>query len=132
MKLLEAARKHFGLAETATEEEAEKALEAAVKRAADAETAKSTAEEKVKQLEPRAAVGDAALADVQKDYVDHCVRLGQDETEAGAVAELFVNRGDYKGLRDLAGKKFEQVLVKFPTAPSARTEEAPAERPHPE
>jgi len=60
------------------------------------------------------AIGQSALEDVRAQYVSHCVKLGQDETEAMAVGELFIARSDYAGLKALADRKFAEVCKRFP------------------
>lgn len=126
MNLIEAARKYFGLPETATEADAEKALETAAQRAQDAETAKAAAEAQAQELEPLAGIGKAAIADLQKTYVDHCVTLGQDDVEAKGVADLYA--GDYAKLKGLVERKFAAVCEKFPAGVSGdpRNQEPPA------
>ena len=129
MALLEAARKALNLADDAPEAEVEAQLgkiELAPLKAAV---------EEVGKLAPFAAIGTAALADQAKAYVDHCRRLGQNEAEAAAVAELFTGKQDYAGLKGLADAKFAEVCERFPATPQGdpnvgrETQPARRERP---
>lgn len=120
MALTDKARKALGLAETAAEAEIEAALEGIDLKALQDDAAR------VPALAPLADIGKTALDDQAKAYVDHCLRLGQNETEAQAVAELFTGRGDYAGLKKLADAKFAEVCERFPAAPAGQVETPPA------
>jgi hypothetical protein len=109
---MERTLKALDLASTATDEEAADAIEQ-VKAAS--EQAKADAE----KFRPMAVIGEQALQDQAKRYVDAAIKLGQPETEAKAVAELFIQRRDYAGLRDLADAKEAQVCERFPLGTAA-------------
>jgi len=136
MKLLEAARKAYGLPDTATEEDAEQAIKAAADALETAQAAAKTAADEKAALQPMADLGAKALEDLKAEYVEHCQRLKQNETEAGAIADLFIGRKEYDKLKDLVAAKFAEVCEKYPAGisgqrhtpnapekPSARPEE---------
>ncbi|MGV3724750.1 MAG: hypothetical protein ACO1SX_27955 [Actinomycetota bacterium] len=127
IEMLDQIRKLFSLADTATEDDAVKAVEQAkdaAKRAADAESAKATAEAESAKLKPLATIGETALADLQKQYVDHCLKLDRNEVEAKALAEMFAEKQDYPRLKSLVESTFAEVCAKFPAAPSAHVAHA--------
>lgn len=140
--MLEKLRKLFGLADTATEDEVFAAAEKAKAEATPLEgrsefseikLARETAEAKAASLEPLAKIGETALGDLAKGYLDHCLRLEQPEVEAKALADMFVSKQDYAGLKTLVDAKWKQVCEKFPAGPSgdvnAGQEQVEAEKP---
>lgn len=126
-EMLEQIRKLFSLSETATETEAVQAVEQAkdaAKRAAEAESAKAAAEAESAKLKPLATIGETALADLQKQYVDHCLKLDRNEVEAKALAEMFAEKQDYPRLKALVESTFAEVCKRFPAEPSAHVAHA--------
>lgn len=107
-EMLERLRKLFGLAESATEDDVFKAVEAA-----KGEGEKATA------LKPLADVGKQAIADLQKSIGDdHRKVAGADSAELVEIVKMLGDQANYKRLKEIADEKALAVLEKIPAGKS--------------
>lgn len=143
MNLLERARKLFGLADTATEDEVFAAMEkvsgdaarlpetekraeiteAALKAAEDEKAAqKAEAEQQAAEaarLKPLAAIGEKALTRTVTTIKSHALAVdGQESAVLVSVIEHHERHREYEKLCEMESELFGRRCVKFPASPS--------------
>jgi len=101
--------------------------EEAIQKAEDAEKEKKAAEDKVKELEPIANMGEQYIADMKKE----CVRLGkmaEGEAFNEGVMEKIFNRCDIEELKNFKSQYEKKLDEKYPPSPQIKTFEGDGDK----
>ncbi|WFD12420.1 XkdF-like putative serine protease domain-containing protein [Tepidibacter hydrothermalis] len=94
----------------------------AIQKAEDAEKEKNAAEDKVKDLEPKAKMGDQYIDDVKKE----CIRLGkmaEGEAFNEQVMEKVFDKCDIEELKGFKSQYEKKIDEKYPPTPQIKSRE---------